>query len=434
MPTEALARPVSASYQTFAMDSLPAPADGHPCPADGRPGIDRPPRIWLMLGRKAGDNSQIMALAEGRGWPYETRDLVYRRSEILTNLFVGPTLMGLVPERSSPLLPPWPELVISAGRRNEPLVRWIQREAGGPDRVKLVHVGRPWALHECFDLIVTTPQYTLAGKPNILQNEAPLHRVTRARLAAAAASWAPRLAHLPGPYVSVILGGNAGPYVLDRESGALLGWHASKMARTLGGSLLVTTSARTPALAVSALERELAVPAFVYRWRAGDPDNPYFGMLALAERHIVTADSMSMMVEAIVTGKQVHLFDFSRGPASNRPSAPTDHRLQGSNAWERIADWRPQPHFFGFGQRWAPKRLTRDVTRIHARQVAAGRAVWLGQEWPADQPPTPPLQDLERAVAAVKALFDPAHASNRAGRTVPAGPPVLPPLLRRFFQ
>src|SRR5262249_11724028 len=158
-------------------------------------GIDRPPRIWLMLGRKAGDNNMILSLAEALGWPYETRHLVYRRTELLTNLFVGPTLMGLVKEESSPLTPPWPEPVISAGRRNEPLVRWIQREAGGPARVKLVHVGRPWALHECFDLIVTTPQYQLADKPNILQNEAPLHRVNEARLAAAAETWAPRFAH-----------------------------------------------------------------------------------------------------------------------------------------------------------------------------------------------------------------------------------------------
>ena len=31
--------------------------------------------------------------------------------------------------------PPWPELVITAGRRNEPVARWIQREAGGRERV-----------------------------------------------------------------------------------------------------------------------------------------------------------------------------------------------------------------------------------------------------------------------------------------------------------
>src|SRR4051794_18358426 len=149
----------------------------------------RPPRTWLMLGHKAGDNAQITALAEALDWPYEEKHLVYRKTELLTNLFAGPTLMGLVKDQSSPLEPPWPELIISAGRRNEPLVRWIQREAGGKGRVKLVHVGRPWARHENFDLIVTTPQYRLPQMANILHNETPLHRVTPGRLTAAAAQW-----------------------------------------------------------------------------------------------------------------------------------------------------------------------------------------------------------------------------------------------------
>lgn len=416
-----------------AMDTALAPRPDA-LPARDRPGIDRPPRIWLMQGRKAGDNNMITALAEALGWPYEIRHFVYRRTEIVTNLFVGPTLLGLVKEKSSRLEPPWPELIISAGRRNEPLVRWIQAQAGGPGHCKLVHVGRPWALHECFDLIVTSPQYRLAAKPNIVQNEAPLHLVNQQRLAQAAERHAARFAHLPRPFISVILGGNAGPYIFDRESGALLGWHASRMARELGGSLLVTTSARTPAKALAALGQEIDVPAEIYRWRANDPENPYFGMLALADRHIVTADSMSMLVEACTTRRPVYIFDFSRGPRSRRPPGPSDRRLAGSSFLERLVDWRPQPHFFRFGQRHAPKRLTRDVTLIHARQVAEGRAVWLGEPWPEDRPPAPPMQDLERAVAGVRALFAPAAQAAAAERVAPSGPPLLPPLLRRFFQ
>src|SRR5690606_14400914 len=129
--------------------------------------------------------------------------------------------------------------------------------------------------------------------PNILQNEVPLHRVTRQRLTDAAASWAPRLDHLPEPRVTVILGGHAGPYNFDRENGALLGWWANRRAAELGGSLLVTTSARTPAKAIDALVAELKVPNLVYRWRPNDRDNPYFAFLGLAAEIIVTGDSMS---------------------------------------------------------------------------------------------------------------------------------------------
>src|SRR5690606_32811588 len=155
------------------------------------------PRTWVMMGHKAGDNSQILALAEGLGWPFEIKHLVYRPTELLTNLLAPLTLLGIVRRKSSPLEPPWPDLIISAGRRNEPPCRWIQRRAD--KRVRLVHVGRPWARIENFDLVVTTPQYRLPDKPNVLHNTAPLQRVADERLREAARVWAPRLAHLPRP-------------------------------------------------------------------------------------------------------------------------------------------------------------------------------------------------------------------------------------------
>ena len=35
----------------------------------------RPPRTWLMLGHKAGDNSQITAMAEAAGWTVSRLDV-----------------------------------------------------------------------------------------------------------------------------------------------------------------------------------------------------------------------------------------------------------------------------------------------------------------------------------------------------------------------
>jgi uncharacterized protein len=300
------------------------------------------------------------------------------------------------------LAPPWPGLVLSAGRRNEPVARWIRERAGGRDKVKLVHVGRPWAPLSEFDLVVTTPQYSLPDAPNVLHNEAPLHRVTPERLAAARAAWAPRLAHLPRPYVTVVLGGHSGPYTFDREAGALLGAQAGRMARELGGSLLVTTSAAAASAGVRALEGRIGdVPHELYRWRAGDAENPYFGYLALADRVIVTCESMSMLVEAIATGRPVLVFDLARGPGSRRPREPDVP----PRTWrERLRHARLQPVWYRLGQAAGPRRLRRDVGAIHRRQIEAGRAAWLGDPLP-DPARAPPLRDTERAAARVRALF-----------------------------
>ena len=101
------------------------------------------PRTWVLLGQKAGDNHQVLALADALGWPYEVREIRNRPWELATNLLAGTRLWGIDRRRSSPLASPWPELVISAGRRNEPVARWLQRQSGG--RARLVHIGRPWA-------------------------------------------------------------------------------------------------------------------------------------------------------------------------------------------------------------------------------------------------------------------------------------------------
>ncbi len=383
-----------------------------------------------MLGGKAGDNTQIIALAEGLGWPFETRRMAYRRTEILTNLLAGPTTAGLVPECSDPLEPPWPELVISAGRRNEPLIRWIQQQAGR-ENVRLVHVGRPWALHECFDLIITTPQYRLPTKPNVLQNELPLQRVNTGRLEREAARWRDRLAHLPGPHIAVLMGGHAGPYNFDRENGALLGWHASRMAEELGGSLLVTTSARTPEAAIDAFAAQLRVPHMLHRFVRFEPEaeNPFFAFLGLASEVVVTADSMSMLAEAVATAKPTHIFDLARGRGSNRPRRPADGSIEKRSVGERLADFRFQAIMYRIGMHAVPRRLTRDVRIIHERQVAAGRAVWLGQPWRRDRPPPPPLVDLPRAVEAVRRLFD---TDPPARPALPRSP--WPELIQRVFQ
>ena len=50
------------------------------------------PRVWLLMGHKAGDNNQVLALAEALGWPFEIKKFTYRRYELLTNVFFGRTL------------------------------------------------------------------------------------------------------------------------------------------------------------------------------------------------------------------------------------------------------------------------------------------------------------------------------------------------------
>ena len=269
------------------------------------------PLVWVLTGDKAGDRGQLLVLARALGWPFEEKRLAYNAWQVLPAILVGATRLSLDRRGSSPLRPPWPDLVIAGGRRAVPVARWLRARAGGGCR--LVHVGRPWAPLALFDLVVTTAQYALPARPNVLHNTLALNRPDPDRLDAAAAAWEPRLKELPRPWIGLIVGGAARPYCLDAGAAARLGREASALAAKAGGSLLVTTSRRTPPAAVDALFAAISVPAFRHRW-SGDGDNPYLAYLALADRFVVTGDSASMLSETCATGKPVFVFDLPERP------------------------------------------------------------------------------------------------------------------------
>jgi mitochondrial fission protein ELM1 len=357
---------------------------GAPERASGRP----PPSVWVLSGHKAGDNAQLLALAEALGWPFEVKRLAYRKTELATNLLLRVTLAGTVARRSSPLSPPWPDLVLTAGRRNEPVARWIRRQSRG--RTRLVHVGRPWAPPERFDLVVTTPQYFVPDRANVLTIGMPLHAITPAALAKVAGAWEPRLRHLPTPRIAVLVGGVSSPYRFGAQEGAALGRLVNARAEQTRGSLLVTTSARTPPETAAAIQSALRAPHHFHRWQAGSADNPYRAFLALADEIVVTGDSISMLAEATATGKPVFIFDLG------------GMRERGPRPLRAARDARSLLHLILM--RIAPPRMRRDTRILLQSAVASGRAAWLGE-------PAPPggaasAEDLARAAAAVRRLFE----------------------------
>ncbi len=343
----------------------------------------------------------MRALAAAVG-PFETRNLQFRGTELLTNLLLRKTLLGLRAQHSDALQPPWPDVVISAGRRNEPVARWIRQASG--QRTKLVHIGRPWSRPANFDLIITTPQYFVPMADNVLLLTLPLHGLTPAALAAGAAAWLPALQHLPRPWTAVLVGGNSGPFRFNAA-------RASHFARLLlehrgHGSLLVSTSGRTPPASVAALRAGLAGhPQHFYNWHQDrQVANPYAAYLGLADDFVVTAESASMFAEACSTGKHVSMFDLA-GP----PREPL-----GQLYWKPIT--------FALAQCLAPKRFRRDVSQLHKRLLATGQVDWLGLEQrPKDRPndtdkrPQPAstamastsgAEELAQAAARVHALLD----------------------------
>jgi mitochondrial fission protein ELM1 len=212
-------------------------------------------------------------------------------------------LRGLEPQ-SDLIAPPWPELIVSSGRRSALIAREARRRAN--DAPLLVHVQDPRAGGRDFGLIVAMDHDDVEG-PNVVRVATALHDVTPERLAAAADSWRTRLSGLPRPLIGVIIGGPAGRASFGEAEGRALLAGVLALKAQCGGGVMVVPSRRTPdevlALFVAAGERDPQVQV----WRR-EGDNPYLGVLALADRLVVTGDSTSMVSEALATTHPVEVF------------------------------------------------------------------------------------------------------------------------------
>jgi mitochondrial fission protein ELM1 len=346
------------------------------------------PIVWLLLGRKAGDNSQVLALADALGIPFEQKSVEARSWELLTHLLPWPSLAGIDRGLSSPLQAPWPDLLLTAGRRNEPVAHWIKRQSGG--RCALVQLGRPWSSLSRWDLIVSTPQYFLPPLDNVLVNRLPLHS-RRCPEAGLVSALSVRLGEMPRPYIAVLVGGDSGRFVFTPGKGRRLGRQLNQLAQTSGGSLLLTDSARTPDESFDALLGEISVPQYCFRWGASVESNPYQAFLELADQLVVTGESMSMLGEAAATGKPLHIFDMGD---------------DGRPWWRHLHNYRVKPLSHHAAMRFGPRRMRRDVGNIQQALVGSGQAVWLGERHAARQDAIQlDRRELELTAARVRALL-----------------------------
>ncbi len=275
-----------------------------------------PPSSWILSESYAGLMAQARGLAEAASLTPESRLLAPRAPWRFVTARLWPAPLAAVGDT---LAGPLPEIVIGCGGVGAVIGAALRRHHG----VRAVQIQHPRLDPRRFDVILAASHDDLTG-PNVIVTRTALHGVTQARLAAEAAIWRPRLAHLPRPLVAVLVGGSNGRFRLGTLEAEALGVRLAALAAD-GAGIAVTPSRRTSRAAQMALALALARPraaGAAYLWDGGG-ENPYFGLLALADVIVATEDSVSMMSEAAATtapllitrlpGHSRRIRDFSAG-------------------------------------------------------------------------------------------------------------------------
>ncbi|MCP3984639.1 MAG: hypothetical protein GY723_09615 [bacterium] len=346
------------------------------------------PRTWVVVDDRAGNETQAVGLAEELGWDYQLIQLQFGRFGNLHPRLRGASRVGLSHEQRQKLGPPWPDLLISAGRRTAPVARWVRERAQG--RTRLVHLGRKGgAAAGLFDLAVTPRHARLWPHPRRIETLLPLSRVNDAELARASDRWKETLrTEAGGPRVAVLVGGETRKFRFGPAEARQLASEAIALTRHLGGQLWVTTSPRTGSAASEALESALAGDAQFHPWRRGI-ETPYLGLLAEADLLIVTGESESMLAEACATDRPVMVFPLPRvsmarggrgvgGWVGDALLAQAEREIPNHRGTPR-----PQKGLPRLVSRWIDAgwlRPTRDLESLHADLTQRGRLQQFGDE------------------------------------------------------
>lgn len=341
------------------------------------------PNVWVLTDDRPGNTTQSVGLADELGWRYQPIELRFRPTVYLPNPILGASIHFLSRRSRQLLQPPWPDLVIGAGRRTAPVARWIADRSRG--RTRIVQLGRKGANPaEHFDLAVSPSHARLCPHPKRLETAGALTRIRRQTLAEAALRWQPLFADQPAPRIAVLVGGESHRCAFGPDEAEKLARQVAAMSEAAGGSVFVTTSRRTGAAAADAMERALPDVAHFHRWIPGQSpeENPYLGYLALADVLVVTGESESMLAEAAASGKCVQIYPLPRrreGAATRLVMALVDRivTMAEREPLNNRGTTRPQQGLELFCSRLVERgyvRPHRDLGAIHRTMVRRGLA------------------------------------------------------------
>lgn len=258
---------------------------------------------WVITNGAAGNERQALALAEHMPWPVRPMVLQPRApwSWLAPRLLPGRRRAWPTPQRTY-LTAPWPRMVIGCGRAAGLATRTVSRLSEGQSRSVQILAPRISPAH--WNSVIAPQHDGLAGS-NVFTPTGSLNPIDEAWLQDARRGWG-HLARLPAPRIGILLGGPRHDVPLDSDWGEALAASVRERISATGGSVLLLASRRTPDALLQRLRTALHDLPGIAWGGAADGTNPFPGVLAWADRLVVTPDSVNMLSEACATGVPVH--------------------------------------------------------------------------------------------------------------------------------
>ena len=271
--------------------------------------MDKEISAWIIIDDITGNANQAIAVAKAMNINYEIKTLKYNFLSFLPNWLKFNSFIGINLNSSSNLNFPYPDIIISSGRKTAIVSASIKKN--NPKNFN-IHLMNPDLPFKNFDL-VCLPHHDKSPKYEKFNNihytiGAPSY-LDKTKLQDEAIKFQDKFSSLSKPFMGILIGGatKTGDYPLKELENLVQ--KADELATNINASLLITTSRRTnPDFAAKLLEK-IKSPFFFYDWhRMKLEHNPYSAFLKLRDYFIITGDSVSICSEALSTGKPTYIY------------------------------------------------------------------------------------------------------------------------------
>ena len=251
---------------------------------------------WILSSGLIGCENQCLGVIERLGIETEIKKI---KPSIAVSLFAPYGTPFLNPQ----VREPWPDLVIAAGRKTIPYLKYIRKAS--KKECKTIYLQDPRIDSKEFD-IVWAPEHDSIEGNNVIKTITSPNRVTNELLNYHHDEWLDKLSKLKGPFIGFLIGGKSKAYNFnDDECEKII--QALNFVISNGYTPLITLSRRSPKKLSNRIKNLLINEKNLFY--DGQGDNPYFAILKASEIIITTPDSANMISEAINVPKPVYYID-----------------------------------------------------------------------------------------------------------------------------
>ena len=277
---------------------------------------------WCITDGTAGNVSQVKGLASAMKLNFQLKVVRLRFPWEFLPIGYFPSFGLAIKNLSTFEDEAIPSYIITAGRKS--IYSSLHFKNKFKNKVKTIHIQDPKISSKLFDCVVAPEHDSIIGQ-NVIESKLAINHINDQLLTSEAKKFKEKLSFLKKPIVTIILGGKNKNYYFDKSQLFELEKKIDIIFNNNSISLVFLFSRRTDNFIKDYIIKKYSQKHTVW---TDQKNNPYLALLHLSSCIICTGDSVSMISEALNSGKSVYVFRLKSKKKYNRIEKFNDKLLE----------------------------------------------------------------------------------------------------------